>query len=812
MVLVGFSSASATSLSVPVCGVNTNKRNKNKERRRRRSRKTQTPVCSSSSPSSHTSHTSHSHVGVGSAVSVCVNVNVSSSRSSSRSRSRSSSRSSSRCHASLWSPLDGPGPSPSSSPNGSGRDPIGTNSKKKDRKDRTQAAKASSASGTGTGTNTGTGTGTGGSDPVRERGKKEGKKGFVSAAFSGAVSGTGQLISHAKNFALSATVSSLSTVSTVLNARRVAGTMSEWNHDVDHGSASENNRAAEGGRGASSTSSSSTTSTTSWEDLARMAVSAVTDEAQEEEEGLASAKPTVSVKSFLRDVSDETKLLRNFRMMSSMSEMSYYVNELTVDDVRKRYGLDLYATSKDYKLSISDKEFDEVAMFDSGDGMTVPFQFGQERMRDMQQEMEKHLDLEEMVAESLERQQELERSLAGEEEEEEELRGEKQQASAVHRALDTAKSFASFVSGYTLSMGQQQLQSASSKVSSGAGKKKIQDNDPCEWIVADHPSKPVRYIVLQGSDSLDHWVTNLSFEPVDFEGEDLNVKIHVGIYKAAEKLIEQLFPAMEEHMREHGDKARFVFCGHSLGGAIASALVMMLVHRQQLKVAQVEAIYTYGCPAFICENCSCNCKSGECTCTGGNTRLLERLNIPSSLFKHLCMHRDIVPRAFACDYTLIKNIMTQMDTYKNYGCLKGSKEMCYMPSLYRHVGDVYFIQPDTEFLQFARPEGDSPMLPGGHGIWKMVEPPRSLKLAMNTMNKISRSLQNEWAFGDDLELYNYASDVDHAIGEIMNNPHPLEILKDTNAYGHEGGVSRFHKPKNYTRALGVILNVKDSKK
>merc|ERR1712216_747080 len=71
---------------------------------------------------------------------------------------------------------------------------------------------------------------------------------------------------------------------------------------------------------------------------------------------------------------------------------------------------------------------------------------------------------------------------------------------------------------------------------------------------------------------------------------------------------------------------------------------------------------------------------------------------------------------------------------------------------------------------FARPEGDNPILPNGHGIWKMVEPPQSLKLAMNTMNRITSSLQSEWAFGDDLTLYNYAQDVNQAIGEVLNSP------------------------------------------
>ena len=39
-----------------------------------------------------------------------------------------------------------------------------------------------------------------------------------------------------------------------------------------------------------------------------------------------------------------------------------------------------------------------------------------------------------------------------------------------------------------------------------------------------------------------------------------------------------------------------------------------------------------------------------------------------------------------------------------------------------------------------------------------------------------------------------------------------ETLKMAQAYGHEGGVSRYHKPKNYTRALGYIISDMDGLK
>jgi len=531
-----------------------------------------------------------------------------------------------------------------------------------------------------------------------------------------------------------------------------------------------------------------------------------------------SSQSQVSVKSFLKDVSEDKGLLRNFRMMSSMAEQAYYMGnpfETVEAGIWKRYGLRLVLTSKQFQQFLKREEAADqpLDVFGAGDGMAVPVLQEEEIVRGIRSEMEKDLRLEDMYYD--EWQAKLQENIKGKQEPEPGPGpgpGQEEQT-AVQRALETAKTFTTFVSGYTKSLslgggGEGPHAEKGAADGSGPSEQKLPDNDPCEWFIADHPTEPVRYISLQGSDSVDHWVTNLSFEPIDFEGGDLKVKIHAGIYKAAQKLESQLFPAMEEHIARHGRaRAKFVFTGHSLGGAIACALVMMLVHRKQLEGGMVEGIYTYGCPAFICESCDCGKKSDDCTCgaAGGNQALLERLNLKSSLFKHLCMARDIVPKAFACDYTLIKEILRKMESYKDHGCLKGSKGECYFPSLYRHLGDVYFLQPDTKFLQFARPEGDNPILPHGSGIWKMVEPPRSLKLAMNTMNRITSSLQSEWAFGDDLTLYNYAQDVNQAIGEVLNSPHPLEQLSETNAYGHEGGISRFHKPKNYTRAVGVLL-------
>ena len=46
--------------------------------------------------------------------------------------------------------------------------------------------------------------------------------------------------------------------------------------------------------------------------------------------------------------------------------------------------------------------------------------------------------------------------------------------------------------------------------------------------MADDVQAGVRYFVIQGSDSLDHWKTNLTFDPVPFEDVRLGVKVGPG--------------------------------------------------------------------------------------------------------------------------------------------------------------------------------------------------------------------------------------------------------------------------------------------
>jgi hypothetical protein len=48
---------------------------------------------------------------------------------------------------------------------------------------------------------------------------------------------------------------------------------------------------------------------------------------------------------------------------------------------------------------------------------------------------------------------------------------------------------------------------------------------PSEWFVADDARTHTRYFIIQGSDSLDHWKTNVLFEPVVFEDPAFGIRV-----------------------------------------------------------------------------------------------------------------------------------------------------------------------------------------------------------------------------------------------------------------------------------------------
>ncbi len=84
---------------------------------------------------------------------------------------------------------------------------------------------------------------------------------------------------------------------------------------------------------------------------------------------------------------------------------------------------------------------------------------------------------------------------------------------------------------------------------------------PTEWFVADDASTSTRYFVIMGSDTIDHWRTNVTFDPVMFEDASLGAMVHRGVYEAALVLYERFLPMVEEHVRANPfAKLAFTVC------------------------------------------------------------------------------------------------------------------------------------------------------------------------------------------------------------------------------------------------------------
>ena len=89
---------------------------------------------------------------------------------------------------------------------------------------------------------------------------------------------------------------------------------------------------------------------------------------------------------------------------------------------------------------------------------------------------------------------------------------------------------------------------------------------PTQWYVADNLADHTRFFVIQGSETLDHWRVNLTFDPVVFEDEALGVKVHRGVYAAAEALYERFLPLVEEHLASSPyAKIMFTVCTAAAG-------------------------------------------------------------------------------------------------------------------------------------------------------------------------------------------------------------------------------------------------------
>eukprot|EP00803_Ostreobium_quekettii_P009665 evm.model.scf_784EXC.4 EVM.evm.TU.scf_784EXC.4 scf_784EXC:48965-56206(+) len=310
---------------------------------------------------------------------------------------------------------------------------------------------------------------------------------------------------------------------------------------------------------------------------------------------------------------------------------------------------------------------------------------------------------------------------------------------------------------------------------------------PYEWYVADNPEHDLRLFVIQGSVGLDTWQTNLTFDPVVFEDEAFGVRVHRGAYESAKALYAFFEPLVKDHL-ESSPNAKICFTGHSLGGSLATVVMLMFVHRGVLPPEAVHSVFTFGGAAVFCEGAAhatdcANCAlAASCELprpTPDPKGLLSRLGLPRSTVTNVMMHNDIVPKAWACDFSPVLPIMRSMGaSFRDHSCLGATRA-----TLYNFIGDLLVLQP-ADRLSLVQGDGYHGLLPEGADLLAIDEPKGP----------------GGWGVAERGE----ARDRREAVMSIMDSPHPLEILADPRSYGASGKISRYHNPDSYTKALKSV--------
>ncbi|CAM8938051.1 unnamed protein product [Rhodiola kirilowii] len=269
-------------------------------------------------------------------------------------------------------------------------------------------------------------------------------------------------------------------------------------------------------------------------------------------------------------------------------------------------------------------------------------------------------------------------------------------------------------------------------------------SSPCDWFICDDYNTYTRCFIIQGSDSFTSWQANLFFEPAKFE--DSETLVHRGIYEAAKGTFKQFMPYILNHISRFGDRAKFQFTGHSLGGSLSLLIQLMLVGRKVVDPSALRPVVTFGSPFVFC----------------GGQKLLEELGLDETSVHCVMMHRDIVPRAFSCNYPdRVAQLLKRINgTFRSLPCLSKNN------LLYAPLGKIFIVQPDESTSP------THPLLPPGSALYYM----------------------------DKTKCKSMAS----ALRTFMNSPHPLETLSKPTAYKSGGSILRDHDSGNYLKAITGI--------
>ncbi|GLI64249.1 hypothetical protein VaNZ11_007448 [Volvox africanus] len=371
---------------------------------------------------------------------------------------------------------------------------------------------------------------------------------------------------------------------------------------------------------------------------------------------------------------------------------------------------------------------------------------------------------------------------------------------------------------------------------------------PSAWFACDDKQRKVRYFAIQGSTSLEHWQINLQFEPVVFEDPKYGVRIHRGVYEAAKTLYDDLLPLVQQHLEEFPN-ALVSFAGHSLGGSLGTVLMLLFVVRGVLKPSNISPIYTFGAPAVFCQGAIADAPSDRCAKCHLNCEmrlspppaagplagiaataasmdqpqklplgLMADLGLSDDQVVNVIMHKDIVPRAFVCDYTAVVGVLQRWwPSFRDHHSLQDDAGP--HKSLYNFVGRMAVLRPSLD-LPFVNGPADAshPMLPNHPALYRVglhddLFP--SMDSAAATMASWDELFGGLSAMANGCRRHQAAAAARRAaklesmqtsVMQFMNQPHPLTTLSDYQAYGPNGFISRFHNPDNYTRALRALSN------
>ncbi|KAL3838687.1 hypothetical protein ACJIZ3_023278 [Penstemon smallii] len=238
-------------------------------------------------------------------------------------------------------------------------------------------------------------------------------------------------------------------------------------------------------------------------------------------------------------------------------------------------------------------------------------------------------------------------------------------------------------------------------------------SSPCEWFVCDDSSIYTRYF---GSDSLASWQANLFFEPTKFEvsfakphpsqsiyGTD--VLVHRGIYEAAKGIYDQFMPDIQQHMNKFGNRAKLQFTGHSLGGSLALLVNLMLLTRKEVKQSAILPVVTFGSPYIFC----------------GGQKILDQLGLDEKQVHCVMMHRDIVPRAFSCNYpSYVAQVLKRLNSrFLHHPCLNKNVRILSLCNLavFRRLTNNFHLHPLLNKNPDVKSSPWHPMLPPGSALY-----------------------------------------------------------------------------------------------